>query len=90
MTHDHTQGTLFEFPTEAAKSTEEKHHKPPKIPLYAFVERGDKWIKGRVLSYEKNGYFTVLLPNDVKVYKHRTVLKFTNSGGNWQSTKKAS
>lgn len=99
MKNDHAQLPLFSAPDFSGKGevhepapepTEVKTHNPPKIPLYAFVDRGKKVVKGRVLSYEKNGYFTVLLPDDTRVYRHRTTLRFTNHGENWRSTKKAS
>jgi hypothetical protein len=48
------------------------------IPRFALVPRGKQRVKGRVLSYEGNGYFTVLIPGDIKVFMHRDRLIFAN------------
>lgn len=46
-----------------------------KLPMFAIVKnRG----KGRVLEYHGRGYFTVLLPKDVRLYVHRDNCTFTN------------
>jgi hypothetical protein len=51
-------------------------HMGPKLPLYAIVPgRG----KGRVIDYRRGGYFTVLLPGDIRLLKHRNQLIFPTS-----------
>ncbi len=48
---------------------------PNQLPRFAVVpNRG----KARVLEYHGRGYFTVLLPRDVRLYVHRDRLTFTN------------
>lgn len=48
------------------------------LPRFALVPRGNKRVKGRVLSYDGNGYFTVLIAGDIRVYMHRDRLIFAN------------
>jgi hypothetical protein len=44
-------------------------------PKYAIVPNKGK---GKVLEYNGKGYFTVLLPNNIRIFVHRRDLKFTN------------
>lgn len=55
-----------------------------KLPLFAVVPNKGK---GRVLEYHGNGYFTVLLPGDVRQYSHRKNLIFTNNPGTGKKKK---
>lgn len=54
-----------------------KEGKASNLPLFAVVPNKGK---GRVLEYHGNGYFTILLPGDIKQYSHRKNLVFTNKG----------
>lgn len=54
------------------------HNSAAQIPKFALVPQGTKRVKGRVLQYDGNGYFTVLIRGDRRVYMHRDRLIFTN------------
>lgn len=54
---------------------EEEEYVEKPLPRFAIIPgRG----KCRVLSYDGNGYFTVLTNRDVRLYVHRDRCKFTN------------
>jgi len=61
--------------TSERRSTDKARKSGPQLPLYAVVpNRG----KGRVLKYDGNGYFVILLPDNVQLHAHRRNIKFTN------------
>lgn len=50
-----------------------------KLPTYGVIRRGKKKVQGRVTQYHGRGYFSLLLPGDIHVYKHRDAIEFTNN-----------
>ena len=60
---------------EGAPKFQKPKPKKPELPRYAVVpHRG----KGRVLSYDGQGYFLIQLPGGREVLAHRVDLVFTN------------
>lgn len=47
------------------------------LPRFAVLHRGTQRVRGRVLDYQGNGYFTVLIRGDIRLHIHRDRLTFT-------------